>query len=146
MASWLPTITIVGAIVLAGLVWLFLRTRRSDLLDGLMKKYQGSATLVSRGDYVEGMEHIPVAMALVGNEFHYENPDMQASFELDRIDEVEYDNELATGKNLEHGQEALRLRSHGTTFEYVLSPADAQRWKQALPPRRLGGTQVASGQ
>lgn len=137
-AEWVGTITVVGLIVLAGLVWLFIRTRTSDLLEDIMNKRRPMSKLVSRADYVEGLQHMPVALALTEDSFYYENPDLQAMFELAMIDEIEYDDELATGRQVEHGCRALRLRSHGTTFEFILDPPSCQKWMEALPPRRAG--------
>ncbi|HYR28336.1 MAG TPA: hypothetical protein VEU30_07705, partial [Thermoanaerobaculia bacterium] len=102
------------------------------------KKRQGTAKLISRADYMEGMEKIPVVVALTNDTFHYENPDLEASFELARIDEVEYDDELATGKHIPDTCRAMRLRSHGAAFEFVLEKADAAKWSAVLPPRRIG--------
>src|ERR1700753_657548 len=110
----LGTITVLGLVVLAALIWLFLRTRSSDLIEEMMTKRRASCQIVTRGDYVEGINHIPVALALTSDTIYYENPDIQASLELARIDEVEYDDELSTGKDVAHGR-ALRLRSHGHT-------------------------------
>jgi hypothetical protein len=135
---WVGTVTVVGLVVLAVLIWLFVRTRSQDMLTELMAKRKPSSKLVSRADYVEGMAHIPVALSLTNDSFYYENPDLQASFELKHIDEIEYDNELATGKSLEQGCRSLRLRSHGTAFEFILDPAQSKVWESMLPPRRAG--------
>ena len=130
------TVTVVGLVVLAGLIVLFMRTRTSDLIAELMNKRRASSKLVSRADYVEGLERIPVALALTDDMFYYENSDFNALFELRTIDEVEYDDELATGRSVDHGCRALRLRSHGTTFEFILGPDLCAKWMEALPPRR----------
>ena len=132
---WLGTITVVGLIALAVLVWLFIRTRNQDLLEEFAAKRRSSSRLVSRADYVEGMEHIAVALALTADCIYYENPDLQASLELERIEEIEYDDETATGHHVRIGK-ALRLRSHGHTFEFLLSAADARQWEANLPARR----------
>lgn len=134
----LGTITIVGLVVLAGLIWLFFRTRTSDLIEEMLQKRKATSKLATLGEYVEGMEHIPVALALTDDAFYYENPDLQASFDLDRLDEIEYADELATGHSIPSGRRVLRMRSHGTTFEYLLPDAEAKRWMAALPPRRTG--------
>jgi|SwirhirootsSR3_FD_contig_81_1345655_length_674_multi_1_in_0_out_0_1 hypothetical protein len=130
------TITVVGLVVLAGLIVLFMRTRSKDLIDELMNKRRATSKLVSRADYVEGLERMSVALALTDDTFYYENPDFQAVFELRTIDEIEYDDELATGRSVEHGCRALRLRSHGTTFEFILAPDVCAKWMEALPARR----------
>jgi hypothetical protein len=133
----LGTITIIGVIALAALIILFVKTRSKDLLDEMMNKRRGSSKLVSRAEYVEGMERIPVALALTADTFYYENPDLEARFELDRIEEIEYDDELSTGRPISNGCSVLRLRSHGTTFDFVLAAPDCEKWMAALPPRRI---------
>lgn len=134
---WLGTITVIGVVVLAALVVLFVKTRSKDLLEELMNKRRSTSLLVSRAEYVEGMERIPVALALTADTFYYENPDLEARFELDRIDEIEYDDELSTGRPISDGCRVLRLRSHGATFDFVLNSADCQKWMAALPARRV---------
>ena len=134
----LTTITVAGLVIAAVLVWFFLRTRNADMIGEMMEKRRASSRIVSRADYVEGMEKIPVALALTNDTFYYENPDLQASFDLNRIDEVEYTDELSTGKEVAHGCRAIRLRSHGTVFEFVMPVADCDRWKALLAPRQLG--------
>lgn len=136
--SGLATLTVVGVIVLAVLVVVFLKMRQRDLLGAIMEKRRPTSKLVSRADYVEGAQTIPVALALTGDTIYYENPDMEASFELNRIDEIEYSDELMTGKNHDERCRVLRLRSHGTTFEFLLGKNDCQKWETALPPRTLG--------
>jgi len=132
----LTTITVVGLVVLAGLVWLFLRTRQQDLIADIIAKRKASSKLVARAEYVEGMQKFPVALSLTDTAIYYQNPDLDASFELKDIEEVEYDDELATGRAVLHGCRALRLRSHGHTFEFILQPADCQPWMAALPTHR----------
>jgi hypothetical protein len=134
----LATLTVVGVVVLAVLVIVFLKVRQKDLIGALLEKRRGSSRLVSRADYVEGAELISVAMALTNDSVFYENTDLEASFELSRIDEIEYSDELMTGKN--HGDDVrvLRLRSHGTAFEFLLDRAEARKWEATLPPRTLG--------
>jgi hypothetical protein len=136
--SGLATLTIVGVIVLAGLVVLFLKVRQRDLLGAIMTRRRPTSQLVSRADYVEGAEAIPVVVSLGGGTFYYENMDLDASFDLNRIDEVEYSDELMTGKN--HGEDCrvLRLRSHGTAFEFLIEKNESRKWEAALPARTLG--------
>ena len=133
-------IEVVLAIAVVGLVIFFLRNRRKDQLSGMMQKRRATSKLVTSADYVEGLERMPVAVALTPDTFYYENPDLEASFDLNRLDEIEYDDELATGRSVLHqGERVLRLRSHGTTFEFILRAADVSQWQAALPGRRLGG-------
>jgi hypothetical protein len=132
----LATVTVAGVVVLAILVVVFMKLRRQDLL-GAIEKKRSDAKIVSRADYVEGGESIPVVLSLVGETFYYENPDLDASFDLNRIDEIEYGDELSTGKTLEDSHRVLRLRSHGRTIEFVMPKAEAQKWMPILPQRRI---------
>jgi hypothetical protein len=134
---WVGTVTVVGLVVLAALIIVFVRTRSRDLLAEILEKKKASSKIVSRAEYVEGLERIPVAVSISDASFYYENPDLQASFDLQMIDEIEYDDELSTGRSVEHGCRVLRLRSHGATFDFILAPGDCERWMAALPPRRL---------
>lgn len=136
--SSLGIVTLVGVVVLAALLWFFLRTRSHDLLTAIMDKRRAGSKLVSAAEYVEGMERIPVALALTADTFYYENPDLQASFELARVDEIEYDTELAVGRSVDEGNRALRLRSHGATFEFILPSEESKKWEATLPARRIG--------
>jgi hypothetical protein len=135
----LATMTLVGIIVFAVLVVIFLKVRQKDLVSAFMEKRRAGSKLVSRADYVEGVEKIPVALSLTDTSLYYENPDLEASFDLDRIDEVEYSQDLATGRSHDTQHEVLRLRSHGATFEFLLEKADCSKWMAALPARQMGG-------
>lgn len=136
------TVTLVGLAVLAVLVVLYLQLRRKDVLGALMDKRRVSSRLVTRADYVEGREQIPVALSITADSLFYESPDMEASFELTRLDEIEYADDLATGRDV-HGSCVLRLRSHGATFEFLLEKADRNKWMAVLPPRTYGSQQSA---
>jgi hypothetical protein len=129
---------IVGIFVVAGLVVMYLKMRQKDIIGALLEKRRANSRLVSRADYVEGAELISVAMALTNDSFYYENPDLEASFELNRIDEIEYSDELMTGKNHRTDARVLRLRSHGAAFEFLMDRAEAQKWEAVLPSRTLG--------
>ena len=131
----LTTITVVGLVVLVALVVLFFRVRMKDLIEEHVKRRSAGSRVCSRAEFVEGIERIPVALALTDDTIYYENPDLQASLELRRIEEVEYDDETATGHNV--NGKALRLRSHGHTFEFVLNLENARKWETALPPHRI---------
>jgi len=132
---WLGTVTVVGLVVLVALVILFLRIRMKDLLDEYIKRRTATSRVCTRADFVEGRERIPVALALTDDTIYYENSDLQASLELKVIDEVEYDDETATGQSVIG--KALRLRAHGHTFEFVMDANTARLWQTALPPHRL---------
>ena len=134
----ISTISVVGLFVAVALVVIFLKVRQKDLLGAIIQKRQPTSKLVTRADYAEGAERIPVALSVSTDTLYYENPDLDASFELARIDEIEYADDLATGANLANGYHVLRLRSHGTTFEFVLEPGDEKKWMTALPPHSIG--------
>lgn len=134
----LATMTVVGIVVLAVLVVVFLKVRQRDLLGAIIEKRKPNAKVVSRAEYVEGAEKIPVALSLTSDALYYENPDLEASFELQRLDEIEYAEDLATGRSLDEGSRVLRLRSHGAAFEFVLDDQDAKKWMAALPARSYG--------
>lgn len=136
----LGVITIVGVAVAAGLVVLFLRVRSKDLIDGCIQRRQQGARICSHADLVEGRERIPVALAITEDTLYYENPDMQASLELRNIDEVEYDDETATGHAVIG--KTLRLRSHGHMFEFVLDAKAARQWEDVLPGHRIDGARA----
>jgi len=131
------TMTLVGLAVLIALVVIFMKLRTKDHLGALMDKRRASSTLVTRADYVEGRDQIPVALSLTADTLYYESPDMEASFELSRLDEIEYSDDLATGRDV-HNCKVMRLRSHGAAFEFLLDKADASKWMAALPPRSYG--------
>ncbi len=134
--TFIPSVILV--LVVVGLVAMFLKMRQRDHLDVLIKKRQPTSKVVSRAEYVEGMERIPVALALTADTFYYENPDLEASFELARVDEIEYDDELAIGKTVDDDCRVMRLRCHGAAFEFILTKADVAKWTAALPARRMG--------
>jgi hypothetical protein len=140
----LEVVSIVGVVVLIALAFWYLSLRRKDQIGAMMEKRKATAKLVSRADYVEGREEMPVALSLTADTVYYENPDLEASFELSRIDEVEYADDLATGHQIRHpGVRVLRLRSHGAAFEFLLEKADCDKWMAALPPRTYGNAAQA---
>jgi hypothetical protein len=136
---WLTTVTIVGVVVLAALVWLFIRTRSSDLLEEILVKRRASSKAAARADFVEGPNRIPVALAITDDRVCYENPDLDACLELQHIDEVEYDDETSMGQSVEG--RVLRIRSHGHGFEFVIESAAVAQFEAALPPRKMGTPQ-----
>jgi hypothetical protein len=140
----LATMSLLGIVVLAVLVVVYLKLRQKDLISAAMQKRAASSKLCSRAEYVEGMEKIPVALSLTADTIYYENPDLEASFDLSRIDEVEYSDELATGRTVEASQRVLRLRAHGAAFEFLLDDAEAKKWMAALPPRMMDQSPTAA--
>jgi len=131
----LETITVVGVVVLAILVWLYFRQRSKDHVEEVLARHKGSARVCSRACLLEGMEQIPVALALTADAINYENRDLQASIDLSVIEEVEYDDETATGHTI--AGKVLRLRAHNHVFEFTLDLPSAKEWEAALPARRV---------
>ena len=140
----LGTLTVVGIVVAAALVVLLLRFRMSDKLQEIENRRRGEAKLVTRAHFIEGMERMLVVLSLVGEKFCYDNADLEACLELPHVEEIEYDDETATGHSVTPGK-ALRLRSHGHAFEFVLDHASSAKWESALPARRydMGQTRQA---
>jgi len=131
----LTVVTIAGLVVLAALIWLYVRVRSKDLIENLIARRSASSRLACRADFVEGLQRIPVALSLTNDTIRYENPDLEATLDLGHIEEVEYDDETTTGQSVDG--KALRLRSHGHAFEFVLDSGTAQKWQLVLPMRRL---------
>lgn len=123
------------------LVWILSKRFASDRLQLLSDQRRGSSQLVSRGEFVDGRRHLPVALALTDQAFFYENADMQALLERQWIQEVEYDDELSTGEAIGAGT-VLRLRCFSQAFEFVLPPDSVRQWKTILPPHRLTAAAV----
>ena len=57
---------------------------------------------------------------------------MQSSLDLDWIQEVEYVDELVTGRRVGHGK-VLRLRCFGHVFEFILPAEAVRQWQAVLP-------------
>ncbi len=131
----LGTMTLVATVVLVALVVIFLRVRSKDLIDGCIQRRKQGARACSGAELVEGGQRIPVALAITDDTLYYENTDLQASLELRNIDEVQYDDETATGHSVIG--KILRLRSHGHMFEFVLDAKAAHQWQSALPAHRI---------
>ncbi len=129
----LSTLTVVGVVLAAALAWLFFQMRTKDHIEEIMAKRRPLSRIVSRADFVEGSERIPVAVSLTADSVCYQNPDLDACLELQHIEEIEYYDETATGQSV-HGK-VLRLRSHGHTFEFVLDAPTVRQWEAVLAPK-----------
>jgi hypothetical protein len=131
----LETLTVVGVVVVVVMIVVFLRVRSRDLVDERIAKLRPSSRVACRAEFIEGINRFEVALALQEDKICYQNSDIDACLELPRIEEVEYDDETATGHS-ETGR-VLRLRSHGHAFEFVLDLPMAKLWEAALPGRHL---------
>lgn len=132
----LGTITIIGLIAVVILFVVFRKRRSLDVVEDMVSKRRPTARIAHRAAFVQGLQRLPVAMALTESTFFYENADFQANLDLKLVEEIEYDDELATGKSVEDGR-VLRLRSHGQAFEFIIPRAEAEKWVALLPPHRL---------
>lgn len=117
------------------MLWWFRRNRDNGNLENIMTRHRPTARICSRAELVDGRNHIPVALTLEPWHIFYENVDLEAALELERIDEVEYASDLLTG-GISSGA-VLRLRSHGRAVEFILDFASAERWSKLLPPHRM---------
>ena len=136
-------LSIGGVVIVAMLVW---NLRKRFAADGIRRFKDGrraSSRLVSSADFIDGSRRLPVSLALNTVALYYENSDMQASLDLDWIQEVDYANELVTGQDVGHGK-VLRLRCFSQVFEFILAADAAQQWQAVLPARRTSGTHADS--
>ena len=140
MMPWLESATIIGVVVLAVLIWIYFRLRSKDYVEQVLAKHRPAARVAGRACLLEGMEQIPVALALTADAINYENRDLQASIDLSVIEEVEYDDETATGHTVPG--RVLRLRAHNHVFEFTLDLPSAKQWEAALPARRIDRAQA----
>lgn len=127
-------ISLLAVVVVAVLAWNLYGRFGSDRIAERIERHRADSRMVGRGEFVDGNRHLAVALALTQSTFFYENPDMEASLDLQWIREVEYDTELGTGLAVAGG-EVLRLRSDSQTFEFVLPSDTVARWHTMLPAR-----------
>lgn len=128
-------VVLVTAVVVAGVAYWMMKRRDSEF-DVLIARRKQTAKISSKAELVDGRNHIPVALTLDPAQIYYENTDLEAALDIDRIDEVEYGSELVTGETAKGS--VLRLRSHGRAVEFVLNPIAARQWSELLPARRMG--------
>lgn len=136
---------ILTIVTIAVIIWAVSRQKAKAGVSQLLNKHGEDALLAHRAIFMEGRERLPVALALTRESLFYDNLDLNARLDLDRIDEVEYDDETATGlSKVGHG--VIRLRSHGHTFEFILTDSEIKEWQEHLPAHRLDepGTITAS--
>jgi len=129
--AWL---SIAAGIIVGMLSWNLYRRFATDRIAEFNTRRRATSQFVGRGELVDGNRHLDVALALTPSSFIYENGDMQASLDLDRVEAIEYDTELVTGVAVAGGK-VLRLRCHINTFEFVLRNDVVERWSTLLPPR-----------
>lgn len=128
-------LVLTGALAVVALVVWYRRTRENDNLEGIITRHRPTAKICSRAELVDGRNHVQVALTLEPWHIFYENVDLEAALEIERIDEVEYASDLLTG-GIARGA-VLRLRAHGRATEFVLDFASAEKWSKLLPPHRM---------
>ncbi len=128
-------ISLGAAVIAAFLLWNLFKRFGADRIEAFNAKRRASSRIVGRGELIDGNRHVDVALAVTASEFFYENADMEGAIDLERVREIEYDSELATGTAIAHGK-VLRLRCQSQIFEFVIAHDAAARWEAALPPRR----------
>ena len=133
--STLGVITVIGVVALVVLGWFLYRRFAQDKIDDLLKKRKADSKIAVPADFIEANEKIPVALALTADALYYENADLEARLDLNQIEEVEYGNDLLTGREIPHGR-VLRLRSHGHSFEFVLDKINGEKFESLLPQHR----------
>jgi hypothetical protein len=138
MMVWL---SVAAAVAIAFLARSLFTRLSSDRIGEMNDRRRKTSLMVSRGEFVDGNRHLSVALALTDSTFFYENPDMEASLDLEWVREVEYDTELATGLAIETGK-VLRLRCFSQMFEFVLPPGVVRQWELILPPHRMITTEA----
>lgn len=133
MPVWAQVLLVAVAVAL---IFMLLRIVSHDKIEAILKKRRAGSVLATPAEFVEGPTHVEVALTLDAQQLRYENPDMQAYLDLKNLEEIEYDDDLMTGGRKVEG-EVLRIRSHGHTFEFVISKTYSGQWKQKLPRHRL---------
>ena len=125
---------VLAAIAILALAWGFRIAHLREGFARLIRRRKMTARISSMAQLIDGGNHIPVALTLGRSRIFFESVALHARLEIGRIDEVEYDSEQGTGKNI------LRLRAHGQSLEFVLDLAAAREWAALLPPQRFGET------
>lgn len=125
----------IAVAALSALGWSYLRRRRDDRFEVVMSRSRLTSSLCSQAQWIDGGNHIKVALALEPRQIKYQNSDLDASVDLDQIDEVEYESDMVTGRIADGA--VLRLRSHGRAIEFILDVAAAEQWSRSLPPHRM---------
>jgi hypothetical protein len=109
------------------LLWRFRVAHSRESFTELIRRRKSTSRISSMAELIDGRNHIPVALTLEHSQIFYESSHLKAKLDIARLDEVEYDSEQGTGKNI------LRLRAHGQSFEFILDSFAAGKWAALLP-------------
>lgn len=137
--TMLITVVAVAAVLL--LARSLHRRLTADGIHLLVEKRRAGSLVASRGCVVDGSRRVDVAMALTGPTLFYESDEINASVDLEWVNEVEYDTCIGSGASVDAGK-VLRLRCHNRNFEFIIPDDALLRWQTMLPERRAG---LASG-
>jgi hypothetical protein len=124
-----------AAVSIALLSWSLFRRFTTDHLQKLNDGRRAGSVLVGRGEFVDGNRRLDMALALTNTALYYENASFHASLDLEWIEEVDYDTQLATGRTVTGGT-VMRLRCDRQVFEFVVPDDAVTAWKTAFPARR----------
>ena len=137
---------IVAAATAIGLLaWNLASRRTTGHLQKLNDRRRTGSRIVGRGEFVDGGRRFDVALALTDTAFYYESSAVQASLDLEWIEELDYDTRLATGRTIASGQ-VMRLRCHRQVFEFVLPDDSVAAWKTEFPAHRQMAALAAPAQ
>lgn len=136
MGSDVIVYVVVAIVVVAAIAFFFAQRSAHSAVDKLVRKHRENSIITHKAIFMEGRERIPVALSLMKDSIIYQNPDIDARLDLDRIDEVEYDDETSTGISKE-GHSILRARSHGHVFEFMVTDDECKEWREHLHSHRM---------
>ena len=129
---WFVGAGVLVAILVRGLA----RSRATRRIGAFSDRRRDGSLLVSRGELIDGNRHLDVALAVTDTMFIFESTETEGTLDRNTIDEVDYTDELATGRVVPGGN-VLRLRCSSTTFEFLIPPELLRQWQAVLPPQRM---------
>ncbi len=104
----------------------------ADHIQQLMDRHRESSHFVSRGELIDGSRHVPVALALGTSALYYENLDLQASLDLEWIGEVDYAEDVVSGRYVGEGK-ILTIRCYSHSLRFLVPMAALPQWQVFLP-------------
>lgn len=129
----MSTLMVVSAAVIVALLARNLYQRfAADHIQRLMKARISSSRLVTRAALLDDGHETPVSLALGVRALYYEGADLQASLDLEWIEEVAYDTDGATN--------ILRLQCYGQVYQFTLPQDAVAQWKLLMPPTHTVAT------
>ena len=142
MFTWLTIVIALAAVVYLGRN--LAKRFDSDRFQQLMDRRRASSRLISRGELIDGSRHLQVALALGASVLYYESSDLQASLDLEWIEEVEYDDEVVSGHSIGPGK-ILTIRCYSQAFVFLIPIATLPQWQTLLPAHRRAAHAAPAG-